>query len=121
MPDGATVDAEGYLWSAAGVFWRITPFRPRTERSIELCRFPSGTSLSLAFGGPNLDIIYFTSIGQIHLPGLPKRWAAGRQSFCDYRPRHQRRSRASFRRMSASSRLHDADGARREERLARRA
>ena len=24
----------------------------------------------LAFGGPNLDIIYFTSIGQIHLPGL---------------------------------------------------
>jgi sugar lactone lactonase YvrE len=32
---------------------------------------------SLNFGGPNLDIIYCTTIGQIHLPGLPNDGPSG--------------------------------------------
>ena len=36
------------------------------------------------FGGPNLDIIYFTTIGQIHLPGLPNDPPPGGSLFAIY-------------------------------------
>ncbi len=70
VPDGATVDAEGYLWSAAVFSGELRRFAPdgSLERTIKL---PVRNVTSLAFGGPGLDVIYFTSIGQIHLPGLP--------------------------------------------------
>jgi sugar lactone lactonase YvrE len=61
-PDGGTVDADGYVWSAhfdSGTIRRITPDGV-VERVIEL---PVQWVASLTFGGDNHDILYFTSIG----------------------------------------------------------
>jgi L-arabinonolactonase len=62
-PDGGTVDAEGFLWSALVLSGRIARFAPdgRLDRTIELpVSFPS----SVMFGGPDLDTIFVTSIAQ---------------------------------------------------------
>ena len=61
-PDGATVDSQGYLWSArfgAGNIHRIDP-DGGLDRVIEL---PIEWIASLTFGGPDLDVLYVTSIG----------------------------------------------------------
>jgi sugar lactone lactonase YvrE len=61
-PDGGTVDAEGHVWSAhfdSGTLRRIAPDGV-VERIVEL---PVQWVDSLTFGGDDLDVIYFTSIG----------------------------------------------------------
>ncbi|MCP4387732.1 MAG: SMP-30/gluconolactonase/LRE family protein [Gammaproteobacteria bacterium] len=61
-PDGGTVDAEGYLWSAhfdSGTIRRIDP-EGSVERVIEL---PVQWVASLTFGGENHDVLYVTTIG----------------------------------------------------------
>jgi len=61
-PDGGTVDAEGYLWSAhfdSGTIRRITP-EGIVERIIEL---PVRWVASLTFGGDDHDVLYVTTIG----------------------------------------------------------
>lgn len=80
VPDGATVDADGYLWSAAVFSGELRRFAPdgKLDRTVPL---PVRNVTSLAFGGPDLDIIYFTSIGQIHLPGLPNDGPTGGSLF----------------------------------------
>jgi L-arabinonolactonase len=60
-PDGGTVDAEGFIWSALVLSGRIGRFAPdgRLDRTIELpVSFPS----SVMFGGADLDTIFVTSI-----------------------------------------------------------
>lgn len=76
VPDGATVDAEGYLWSAAVLSGELRRYAPsgRLDRVVTL---PVRNVTSLSFGGPNLDIIYCTTIGEIHLPGLPNDGPSG--------------------------------------------
>jgi L-arabinonolactonase len=62
-PDGATVDTDGYLWSVlvrAGALARFAP-DGRLDRTVEL---PVKHPTSVAFGGPNLDILYVTSISK---------------------------------------------------------
>jgi len=62
-PDGATVDADGYLWSVlvrAGALARFAP-DGRLDRTVEL---PVRHPTSVAFGGPDLDILYLTSISK---------------------------------------------------------
>jgi D-xylonolactonase len=62
VPDGMTVDAEGYVWSAragGSVLCRYTP-EGVEERSI---RFPARIVSSVTFGGPDLTDIYITTIG----------------------------------------------------------
>lgn len=83
VPDGATVDSEGYVWSAAVFSGELRRFAPngKLERAVSL---PVKNVTSLIFGGPNLDIIYFTSIGQIHLPGLPNDGPTGGSLFAIY-------------------------------------
>jgi len=59
-PDGATVDAEGYLWSAQwddACILRISA-DGRIDRRIE---FPGQIVSSVMFGGPRLDLIYVTT------------------------------------------------------------
>lgn len=61
-PDGATVDAEGYLWSALFNGGRVVRFAPdgTLDREVEL---PARFTSSVAFGGEHLDVLYVTSIG----------------------------------------------------------
>jgi len=59
-PDGATVDAEGYLWSAQwddACIIRIAPDGRINDR----IEFPGQIVSSVMFGGPRLDLIYVTT------------------------------------------------------------
>jgi len=59
-PDGATVDAEGYLWSAqfnGGCLIRLSP-RGEVDRMI---RLPVGKPTSCAFGGRDHAFLYVTT------------------------------------------------------------
>jgi sugar lactone lactonase YvrE len=59
-PDGATVDAEGFVWLAHWGGWRLSRFDPagRLERTV---RLPVQQPTCPAFGGPALDVLYVTS------------------------------------------------------------
>lgn len=59
-PDGATVDAQGYVWSAqwgGGCVMRYAP-DGRIDRILEL---PVSQPTCVAFGGPNLDLLFVTT------------------------------------------------------------
>ncbi len=61
-PDGATVDADGYLWSALFNGGRVVRFAPdgSVDREVEI---PARFTSSVMFGGEDLDVLYVTSIG----------------------------------------------------------
>jgi len=61
FPDGLTVDAEGFVWSAQPVFGRLVRYDPKgaIERIVEL---PVSRGTSCIFGGPNLDVLYVTTM-----------------------------------------------------------
>lgn len=60
VPDGLSVDAEGYVWCAQWFGGRVSRFDPdgRLERCLH---FPAKQTSSVAFGGPELDEMYVTS------------------------------------------------------------
>jgi L-arabinonolactonase len=62
VPDGATVDAEGRLWSAIAGGGKLVCYNPdgSIARTIEM---PVAIPTSVMFGGPNLDVLYVTTIG----------------------------------------------------------
>jgi len=98
IPDGGTVDAEGFVWTATnGAFsgvGELRRFAPdgALERTIVM---PTPKPTSLMFGGPDLDILYVTtmnmpsdvadtpydgklfSIHGLGIRGLPERRFAG--------------------------------------------
>lgn len=60
VPDGATVDSQGFLWSAqfdGGCVYRYTPDGD-VDRKIEL---PVSRPAAVAFGGANFEILYVTT------------------------------------------------------------
>jgi L-arabinonolactonase len=61
-PDGATVDAEGNLWSAIAGGGKLVCFKPdgSIARTVEV---PVPIITSVMFGGDNLEVLYATSIG----------------------------------------------------------
>jgi sugar lactone lactonase YvrE len=63
IPDGATFDAEGYLWVALYDGWRIARFAPdgRLDRTIDL---PVQRPTSCQFGGPDLAVLFVTTASQ---------------------------------------------------------
>jgi sugar lactone lactonase YvrE len=60
MPDGATIDAEGYLCSANVGGWGISRFAPdgTLERRLEL---PVQRPTSVIFGGDDLRTLFITT------------------------------------------------------------
>lgn len=61
LPDGATVDRDGLLWTAVYGSGKVAAFRPdgRLERIVEL---PVKLVSSVMFGGANLDLLYVTTL-----------------------------------------------------------
>lgn len=61
IPDGATVDSEGNLWVAMCGAGQVVSYRPdgSVHRSIAM---PVPLVTSIAFGGPELDRLFVTSI-----------------------------------------------------------
>jgi L-arabinonolactonase len=68
--DGSTIDAEGCLWNALVYDGKITRFTPEGEvdRVIDM---PVKKVTSVNFGGPNLDILFVTSMAKPPLPRFP--------------------------------------------------
>ena len=66
--DGATIDSQGYLWSVLVRIGKIARFAPdgTIARIIDM---PIGHPTSVTFGGPDLDVLYVTSISRSHALG----------------------------------------------------
>lgn len=62
-PDGATVDADGFIWNARYGGGALARFAPdgRLDRLVDL---PVSQPSSCAFGGPDLDILFVTTSRQ---------------------------------------------------------
>jgi sugar lactone lactonase YvrE len=71
LPDGLTVDAEGFVWSAEWYGGCISRYDPEgtLERRIPV---PAKQSSSLTFGGPDLRDIFVTSAAKSEpMPVMP--------------------------------------------------
>jgi sugar lactone lactonase YvrE len=71
--DGATVDAEGGVWSALVYVGKLVRYNPdgSVDRIIDM---PVKKVTSVMFGGPNLDVLYVTSMAKpplLRFPGDP--------------------------------------------------
>lgn len=62
LPDGMTVDAEGYVWTALWFGSRVKRFGPNGKLERELF-FPVTQTSSVTFAGPDLEDMYVTSAG----------------------------------------------------------
>ena len=62
MPDGMTVDAEGYVWSARWDGSALIRYAPTGEEDCRI-RFPVKKVSSVAFGGEGYSDIYVTTAG----------------------------------------------------------
>jgi L-arabinonolactonase len=66
IPDGATVDAEGHVWSAICEGGKLVRFRP--DGSIErMVAMPLKLPGSVMFGGPQLDRLYVPTLSPAFL------------------------------------------------------
>jgi sugar lactone lactonase YvrE len=63
VPDGSTVDADGLLWMAIFRGAKVVAFRPdgKLERVVDM---PVPLTSSVMFGGPDLDLLYVTTIAE---------------------------------------------------------
>jgi D-xylonolactonase len=71
LPDGLTVDAEGFLWSAQWYGSCILRYDPdgRVERRLAT---PAKQTSCLTFGGPDFTDLYITSAARSEpMPGMP--------------------------------------------------
>ena len=68
--DGATVDAEGYIWSTKVYSGQLVRYSPqgKIDRILDM---PVKKVTSLAFGGKNLAVLYVTSMSQPPLERFP--------------------------------------------------
>lgn len=82
-PDGATVDAEGCVWSAAVYYGELRRFAPdgSLDRTVKM---PVLKVTSVMFGGPNLDVLYVTSMAKPPLPRFPEDGPLGGSLFAIY-------------------------------------
>jgi L-arabinonolactonase len=68
--DGSTVDAEGYVWNAQVYDGKLVRYDPagKVDMTIEM---PVKKVTSVMFGGPDLDVLYVTSMAKPPLPRFP--------------------------------------------------
>jgi len=68
--DGSTVDAEGCLWNALVYDGKVVRYTPdgEVDRVIDM---PVKKVTSVMFGGPDLDVLYVTSMAKPPLPRFP--------------------------------------------------
>lgn len=61
QPDGAAIDSEGFYWFAAVGGWQVVRLTPdgRIDRTIAM---PIEKPSKVVFGGPEMDLIFVTSI-----------------------------------------------------------
>lgn len=69
LPDGATVDAEGCVWSAGVYKSKIHRFDPSGKR-MQVIDMPVVCVASVMFGGPALDRLYVTCMLRAPVPGV---------------------------------------------------
>jgi D-xylonolactonase len=72
LPDGLSVDSEGFVWSAEWYGSRVVRYDPdgKLERTILT---PAKQTSSLAFGGPDLTSIFLTSASKSEaMPIMPQ-------------------------------------------------
>lgn len=62
VPDGMTVDAEGYVWSARWDGYRLTRYAPDGSEERRVL-FPAKKVSSVIFGGPDYMDMYVTTAG----------------------------------------------------------
>jgi D-xylonolactonase len=62
VPDGMTVDAGGYVWSARWDGFCLQHYSP-TGRELQRIMFPTKKVSSVAFGGPDYTDMYVTTAG----------------------------------------------------------
>ncbi|XP_066157883.1 regucalcin-like [Euwallacea fornicatus] len=62
FPDGMTIDEDGNLWLAVFNGYKVIQIDPRkTDTLLQSVEIPAKQVTSVAWGGPNLDILYVTS------------------------------------------------------------
>jgi sugar lactone lactonase YvrE len=61
VPDGLTVDIEGYVWCAIYDGWRVMRYTPTGDIATEI-KMPISKPSSCIFGGENMDELYITTI-----------------------------------------------------------
>lgn len=62
-PDGAQVDADGYIWIALSGAGRVMRVDPSTGRVDMVVHLPVACPTSCTFGGPDLDVLFITTRG----------------------------------------------------------
>jgi len=60
-PDGLAVDAEGFLWTALWAGRGVTRWNPASGEMVDKVDCPAANCTCPAFGGANLDTLYFTT------------------------------------------------------------
>ncbi len=60
-PDGAAVDAQGYYWICGNDAGQVHRFSPAGQL-VSSVRVPVAKPSMCAFGGPQLDVLFVTSI-----------------------------------------------------------
>ena len=63
LPDGMTIDVDGFLWVAIYGAGRVRRFSPQGVPDMEI-KMPSTGVTSCTFGGPDLDDLYITTAAQ---------------------------------------------------------
>ena len=75
-PDGGTVDAEGCYWQAGISGWQLYRISPEGEVLMTI-DMPVEKPSKPMFGGPGLDILFVTSLGEGLTPGRAQPEAGG--------------------------------------------
>jgi L-arabinonolactonase len=63
IPDGLTVDSEGYVWCAIYGAWKVMRYDPTGKVTAEI-KMPVSKPSSCMFGGKDLNELYITSISE---------------------------------------------------------